>query len=87
MTLALAVYYWLKVCGKRGMVIKNMSTSRVINDICDVLSSSLAVVSPAYLCTYQQDYDCPVKSSAVGEIFVAEMMVEHNAVIGGIIPA
>jgi phosphomannomutase len=34
-TLALAVQYWLENCGKRGAVVKNLSTSRVIDDICE----------------------------------------------------
>eukprot|EP01128_Nolandella_sp_AFSM9_P009762 TRINITY_DN640_c0_g1_i1.p1 TRINITY_DN640_c0_g1~~TRINITY_DN640_c0_g1_i1.p1 ORF type:complete len:521 (-),score=145.29 TRINITY_DN640_c0_g1_i1:97-1515(-) len=63
-TLALAVYYWLNICGKKGAVVKNMSSSRVINDLAE-------------------KYGCEIHSAAVGEIFVAETMLEKNAVIGG----
>lgn len=34
-TLALAVQFWAGTCGHKGAVVKNLSTSRVVDDICD----------------------------------------------------
>jgi len=63
-TLALAVQYWLGTCGKRGPVVKNLSTSRVIDDICE-------------------EHECALHITPIGEVHVAQKMVEVGAVIGG----
>ena len=61
-TLAMAVK--LVLSKKLGHVVKNMSSSRVIDDIAKY-------------------YNCLAYESAVGEINVANKMIELNAVIGG----
>jgi phosphomannomutase len=61
-TLGLATKFFLK--NKLGAVVKNLSSSRVLDD--------LAIY-----------YNCPSHSAAVGEINVAEKMIEVDAVIGG----
>lgn len=64
-TLAIAVNYMLGHVGVRGPIVKNLSTSRVINDIAAKYEG------------------CEVISTPVGEIHVANKMVECKAVIGG----
>ena len=51
-------------CNQRGVVVKNLSTSRAVDDAA-------------------AKYGCSVVAAAVGEINVANRMVELNAVIGG----
>jgi phosphomannomutase len=51
-TLALAVQFWLGTCGKRGVVVKNLSTSRVIDDIaedndCEVVATPIGEIHVA----------------------------------------
>jgi len=51
-TLALAVEFWLGHCGKRGPICKNLSTSRVIDDIgkkygCEVYSTPVGEIHVA----------------------------------------
>lgn len=64
-TLAIAVNYMLGHVGVRGPVVKNLSTSRVIEDIAAKYEG------------------CDVIATPVGEIHVANKMVEVKAVIGG----
>jgi len=63
-TLAFAVDFILGDCKKRGPVVKNLSSSRVIDDIA-------------------KKYDVPLYATPVGEIMVADKMIQVNAVIGG----
>ena len=51
-TLALAAQFWLGTCGKRGTVVKNLSTSRVIEDIasdhdCPVIDTPIGEIHVA----------------------------------------
>ena len=61
-SLALAARY--RLSQKRGPVVTNLSTSRMVEDVARM-------------------FDCEVFRTPVGEVNVAEMMLEKKAVIGG----
>ncbi|GAM23808.1 hypothetical protein SAMD00019534_069830 [Acytostelium subglobosum LB1] len=63
-TLAFAVEFMLGEVGRKGVVCKNLSSSRVLDDIA-------------------KKYGSTVVCAPVGEIQVAQRMVQQNAVIGG----
>ncbi len=61
-SLCLATKY--RLSQKRGYVVTNLSTTRMIEDVA-------------------KEFDCEVLRTPVGEVNVAQMMLEQNAVMGG----
>lgn len=80
-TLALAVQYWLGSCGKRGPVVKNLSTSRVIDDIAEEHNCSLHItaIGEVHVAKKMEECNAVIGGEGNGGVMLPDIHIGRDA--------